>query len=306
MNKKALWLIFAFLVFWGTKKDVFADVSYDLVEKKIYLAINAKNIATAEFSCDNGSFSKTFTNDNPVMFGATMDLNILSQGGHYCKLTYVLEKSTKVNTNAKKTYIYVREPLNDTSGTCVSTNESNAFDGMSEEENCKKNGCKWNGDCVPYKLSGTSSSSSTNSNGSTSSFGNSSNFGSSSSGTSGSSNSTNLDRNDNEPFDASTFCYDIKAGLRIVGITIVMIKIVIPLAIVLMGSFDFYKTVSSGKSDDLKKDAIMVGKRVLTGLIIFFLPTIIKTTIDFLDSDMEADYHYCINCLFDPLNTCDD
>lgn len=302
MNKKALWLILAFLTFFGIKSEAFASVTYDLVEKKIYLSINAKNVTSAEFSCEDG-YSKKISNDNASKFEDTIDLNELSNGAHYCKLTYDYDKngSTKTKTDTKRTLIYVREPLNDKNGTCVLIIDASGTGGDTYEDGCKKSGCKFTGkNCEAYNLNNS------NSSGTSSSSGTSGGASSGSSSSTGNSNSTNLDRNDSEPFDASTFCYDIKAGLRIVGITILMIKIIVPFAIILMGSFDFYKTVSSGKNEDLKKDAIMVGKRVLTGLIIFFLPTIIKTTVNILDDDMDADYHYCINCLFDPLNTCDD
>lgn len=302
MNKKALWLILAFLTFFGIKSAAFASVTYDLVEKKIYLSINAKNVTTAQLSCDDGAYVKSVGNTGSAdsNFNATLSFSELGigDGEHYCALTYNYDKNgtIKGKNDTKKTLIYIMEP-NNSAADCSSTSIS--------QNDCKKRGClsKGNNYCAPYNVASIN-------NGNNSSFEGSSGTEHSGSGgsfsTTTSSNSTNLDRNDNEPFDASTFCYDIKAGLRIVGITILMIKIIVPLAIILMGSFDFYKTVSSGKNEDLKKDAIMVGKRVLTGLIIFFLPTIIKTTVNILDDDMDADYHYCINCLFDPLNTCDD
>ncbi len=291
--KKFIYIFILLLTFCFFKTDVFADVSYDLVEKKIYLAINAKNIATAEFSCDNGSFSKTFTNDNPVMFGATMDLNILSQGGHYCKLTYVLEKSTKVNTNAKKTYIYVREPLNDTSGTCVSTNETYALDGMSEEENCKKNGCKWNEDCVPYKLNGTSgssgtssnsggtsSSSSTNSNGSTSSSGNSSNSGSSSSGSSGSSNNDIYDASGEDLENCSvlgSFKTDLENILDAFKIFSVCFASVVT-------AYEYLSVVFMKNADDLKKANTRLVKRLCLIAALWVLPSLLNILLGLVDS----------------------
>lgn len=107
---------------------------------------------------------------------------------------------------------------------------------------------------------------------------------------------------DEDQFDSVNFCKDISSGIKIAGYTIIIIKIITPLAIILMGSFDFYKAVTSGKPDDLKKQAIMLGNRVLVGLIIFFLPTILKTALNFISG--ESEYISCIDCLFDPNNSC--
>lgn len=107
---------------------------------------------------------------------------------------------------------------------------------------------------------------------------------------------------DETPPVAANFCSDIKPGIKILGYIILVFKVLVPVIIIIMGTKDIYNVVTTGKSDDLKKQFILLGKRVIAGLIIFFLPTIINVVINAVDPNSESDYKVCTTCLFDPTN----
>lgn len=103
---------------------------------------------------------------------------------------------------------------------------------------------------------------------------------------------------------ASKFCTDdgVKKSLRFIGYLLLVVKIFVPLIIIVIGSFDFYKSVTSGKDEDLKKDITRLGRRVVTGIIIFFIPTIVNfllSTVASWSGD-HTRYTSCTSCLFNP------
>ena len=99
---------------------------------------------------------------------------------------------------------------------------------------------------------------------------------------------------------AEHFCRDMANTLKLVGYFITVIKILVPLLVVIMGSLDFYHIVMSGKDSDLKKEALILGKRVLMGVIVFLMPSIVNLAVNTLDNNPNADYKVCVDCLTKP------
>ncbi len=321
MNKNKYIIIFLILIsFFTFNENVFADldpITYDLEKGELTINVKAsKKITTAVLNCD-GKQAAFFENVNNKKLYSTFDITQrLTVGEHNCNIYYNVEGSdTTSKALDNDVYVNITVPNKDTP-TCKSYSNSSTT--------CKQKGCFYNNKfCTGYmsdisawnintndnSSSGSSSNSSSSSNNSSSSGSNSSsnnnNATNSSSGSSSSSSTSNdltTSKLEVKPLESGEFCHDISPGLKIAGYTILIIKIITPLAIILMGSFDFYKAVSTGKPDDLKKQAILLGNRVITGLIIFFLPAILKTTLDFLSG--ESEYITCIDCLFDPNNSC--
>ena len=58
------------------------------------------------------------------------------------------------------------------------------------------------------------------------------------------------------------------------------IKIMIPLLLIALGIVDFAKAVFGGNEDNMKKSAVKFGKRVLIGIVIFFIPSILNIILD--------------------------
>lgn len=106
---------------------------------------------------------------------------------------------------------------------------------------------------------------------------------------------------DEEGAVGSNFCSDFGSTLRLVSISILIVRILVPLLIIIMGTLDIYKTVTSGKEDDLKKQMIIFGKRIIIGLMVFFLPSFVNLVVNALDNS-SSDYKTCLSCISNPSN----
>ncbi len=62
---------------------------------------------------------------------------------------------------------------------------------------------------------------------------------------------------------------------QVIGYIILIIKILVPIILIVLGSIDLGKASLSGDDKAVKEAAIIFAKRVLIGLIIFFIPTIL-------------------------------
>lgn len=104
-----------------------------------------------------------------------------------------------------------------------------------------------------------------------------------------------------DEYVAQNFCHDFSKTLQLLSVFLLIIRLCVPIFIIIVGSIDIYKTVTSGKLDDLKKNLLILGKRLIIGLIVFFIPTILRLVINSFGED-NADYQICINCIDNPSN----
>lgn len=97
---------------------------------------------------------------------------------------------------------------------------------------------------------------------------------------------------------------EIQNVMRFVGYIIMFIKLFVPLIIIGQGVFIFYNGVKAGKEDELKKCVQTLGKRILTGVIIMLLPTIIDVALSTVNDwrNYQGEYDTCTECLFHPNN----
>ena len=91
-------------------------------------------------------------------------------------------------------------------------------------------------------------------------------------------------------------------ALKIFGIVLIIIKIVVPLIIVGTAIVSVFKTVTSGKADDLKASFGLIVKKLIAGLIIFILPTALDFMFDSLLEYDDSSFTSCSNCLLDTGN----
>lgn len=76
--------------------------------------------------------------------------------------------------------------------------------------------------------------------------------------------------------EIKNFCDKTKDIWNIVGVILTILKIVIPIILVVLGSIDLLKAVTSDDKDMIKKQSMVLGKRAIAAIIIFFIPTIIE------------------------------
>lgn len=82
---------------------------------------------------------------------------------------------------------------------------------------------------------------------------------------------------------------------------ILIIQIVVPVLIVIFGSLDFAKAVIAQKEDEIKKGQQTFIKRLVAGIIVFFVVVIVKLVVSFAagnekDANGELTKDTIINC----------
>lgn len=109
-----------------------------------------------------------------------------------------------------------------------------------------------------------------------------------------------------DTFDLSTFCSGSAGLLQFVGYIITIVKIAIPLLIIAFGLLDFGKAVVGSKDDLIKKSAISLLRRVVSGIIIFFLPALVLTIFEAISDykNNNSGFSNCKTCLLQP-SKCD-
>ena len=121
-----------------------------------------------------------------------------------------------------------------------------------------------------------------------------------------STNGTEIGSNDN--FDTNTFCSRpvVKGAFRTLGWVIYFIKIIVPIIIIVMGSIDVFKAVTSNKSDEMSKSVKTLVIRGTLSVIIFLVPTFINFIVKFVSggeeiySEQDGSFRNCTYCMLNP------
>lgn len=92
---------------------------------------------------------------------------------------------------------------------------------------------------------------------------------------------------------------------QVIGYIIMIIKILVPIILIVLGSIDLGKASLSGDDKALKEATVIFGKRVLIGLIIFFIPTVLDFFLGLVEgtTDVSSKYQGCTDCILNPNNS---
>ena len=92
-----------------------------------------------------------------------------------------------------------------------------------------------------------------------------------------------------------SFCTKTADIWKAVGNILKIVKIVIPLLILIFGMIDLGKSVVASKPEEISKSAKSLLFRLIAGIAIFFVPTIVGLIFTIADSfsDVEQDYETC-------------
>lgn len=96
-----------------------------------------------------------------------------------------------------------------------------------------------------------------------------------------------------------TFISGVKIDTKIadtVHAIILVIQIVVPILLVVFGSIDFIKAVVAQKDDEIKKGQQTFIKRLIAGVIVFFIFAIVKLLVSFAAGDDSSDILNCADC----------
>lgn len=104
--------------------------------------------------------------------------------------------------------------------------------------------------------------------------------------------------------DITQFCTRMGGLLKIIGWVITLFKVAIPLIIIGLGMFDFGKAVVAEKEDEIKKQTKRLLYRVIAGIVIYFIPTIVlfifEQVGDYSTEKDAAAFQVCEDCLLKP------
>jgi len=96
--------------------------------------------------------------------------------------------------------------------------------------------------------------------------------------------------------DNTDFC-ESAAGYKLfgfVGHILRIIQIIVPIIIILMGTIDLVKATIAQKDDEMKKAQSILIKRLIYGVIIFFVPVIATFLVNLVGGDTTSP---CLACV---------
>lgn len=96
----------------------------------------------------------------------------------------------------------------------------------------------------------------------------------------------------------------VKNTLKFFGNLLLIVKILVPILLITLGVIDFSKAVMSSNGDSLQKAASSLVIRIIAGIAIFIIPTIVNFVFKSIISGGANYYNDCRVCIFEP-NNCD-
>ena len=89
-------------------------------------------------------------------------------------------------------------------------------------------------------------------------------------------------------FTLLSFCESSAEIWQLVGKIINIIKIVIPIIIVILAMLDLGKAVMAGEEKQIKEAQSNAVKRIIVGIIIMFVPTIVNLILDLMGKGLDT------------------
>ncbi len=100
----------------------------------------------------------------------------------------------------------------------------------------------------------------------------------------------------------------IKNAAEIVGYVVLLIKWLVPIILIVFGMIDFGKAVISSDEKALSKATSSLIKRIIAGVVVFFVPTLVMAIVNFIGFtkgiEDSSDFATCTKCVMDVLNNC--
>ena len=88
-----------------------------------------------------------------------------------------------------------------------------------------------------------------------------------------------------------------------VHIIVLILQIAVPVLLVIFGSIDFVKAVTSGKEDEIKKGQQTFIKRLIAAAFVFFVIAIVKLIVSFASGDESPNILNCVDCFLSGSST---
>lgn len=106
---------------------------------------------------------------------------------------------------------------------------------------------------------------------------------------------------------AVNFCTKLRSPLKFIGYIVFILKIIVPILLLIFGMIDLFKAVTGGKDGEIMKSLKSFAFRVIAGVLIFFVPTIISFVFSLVDGfdEVTSEYNVCQTCILN-VSKCDD
>ena len=87
----------------------------------------------------------------------------------------------------------------------------------------------------------------------------------------------------------------MKDVMALVQLVMKVICILVPIVMIVLGSFDLFKAVTAGKEEDIKKKQKALITRIIAGVLVFLVPTIVSLLTGLMGTeDWKECYHICV------------
>ena len=84
---------------------------------------------------------------------------------------------------------------------------------------------------------------------------------------------------------------------NLVSMVINTIKVLVPIILIMMGLIDFTKAITKQKEDEIKKAQSIFIKRLIAGVLTFFIVAIVQFAFSIIgDASGEDSYMECVSC----------
>jgi len=91
--------------------------------------------------------------------------------------------------------------------------------------------------------------------------------------------------------------------LQLSNTVVNILQIAVPIILIILGSVDFVKAVSSQKDDEIKKAQGMFIKRLILGALVFFIVVIVKLLISAIGGNSDNVWS-CVECFVNNASNC--
>lgn len=85
--------------------------------------------------------------------------------------------------------------------------------------------------------------------------------------------------------DADVSCGEGSTLVNVIAIVRLVMNIIciaVPIIMILMGTIDLFKAVTAGKDEDIKKKQKALITRIIAGVLVFLVPTIVSVIMDLI------------------------
>ena len=85
--------------------------------------------------------------------------------------------------------------------------------------------------------------------------------------------------------DADVSCTEGSTLVNVIAIVRLVMNIIciaVPIIMILMGTLDLFKAVTAGKDEDIKKKQKALITRIIAGILVFLVPTIVSVIMNLI------------------------